>query len=230
MNPRWLVAALLRASPALIAFIVLAWAGDLAPGVAALAGIFVLLALVLLAAPIYIGLARMREAIDLMAEDDEARPEVESMSPAIRDLWLAIMRWARAKRAKAQAREMEIDTAQLVLRNLPDPILVLDDARRIARTNAAADALLGPNLVARDLAGALRQPALLAAADAVLRGEGDRLVEFDLTTPLERHFIARIVPLPARARRRQCGHHRARRHGTEAERASPGRFRRQRQP
>ncbi len=200
MNPRWLLAALFRASPALIAFVVLAWAGDLDPGVAAVAAILALLALVLLAAPIYIGLARIRNAIDAMAEDDAARPEVESASPAIRDLWLAVMRWARAARAKAQAREMEIDTAQLVLRNLPDPILVLDDARRIARTNEAADALLGPNLVERDLAGALRQPALLAAADAVLRGEGDRLVEFDLANPVERHFIARIVPLlPVRA-------------------------------
>jgi two-component system, OmpR family, phosphate regulon sensor histidine kinase PhoR len=200
MNARWLLAALLRASPALVAFIVLAWAGDLAPGAAAVAAVLVVLALVLLTAPIYLGLARLRAAIDLMAEDDSARPEVESASPAIRDLWLAIMRWVRASRAKAQAREMEIDTAQLVLHHLPDPVLVLDERRRIARTNAAADALLGPSLAERDLAVALRQPALLAAADAVLRGEGDRLVEFDLANPIERHLSARIVPLiPARA-------------------------------
>ncbi len=200
MNPRWLPAALLRASPALIAFVVLAWAGDLAPGDAALAAILVILALVLLAAPLYLGLARLRAAVDLMAENDAARPEVESSSPAIRELWLAIMRWARASRAAAQARELEIDTAQLVLHHLPDPLLVLDEKRRIARTNEAADVLLGPNLADRDLAVALRQPPLLAAADAVLRGDGDRLVEFDLTDPVDRHFSARIVPLtPARA-------------------------------
>lgn len=200
MNPRWLPAALLRASPALIAFVVLASAGDLAPGDAALAAILVILALVLLAAPLYLGLARLRDAVDVMAENDAARPEVESSSPAIRELWLAIMRWARASRAAAQARELEIDTAQLVLHHLPDPLLVLDERRRIARTNEAAEVLLGPNLVDRDLAVALRQPPLLAAADAVLRGEGDRFVEFDLTHPVERHFSARIVPLtPARA-------------------------------
>jgi two-component system, OmpR family, phosphate regulon sensor histidine kinase PhoR len=200
MNPRWLPAALLRASPALIAFVVLAWAGDLAPGDAALAAILVILALVLLAAPLYHGLARLRTAVDLMAENDAARPEVESSSPAIRELWRAIMRWARASRAAAQARELEIDTAQLVLHHLPDPLLVLDEKRRIARTNEAANILLGPNLADRDLAVALRQPPLLAAADAVLRGDGDRFVEFDLTDPVERHFSARIVPLtPARA-------------------------------
>jgi two-component system, OmpR family, phosphate regulon sensor histidine kinase PhoR len=200
MNARWLLAALLRASPALVAFVILAWAGDLEPGPAAVAAVLVMIAIVLLAAPLYLGLARLRAAVDLMAENDQARPEVESASPAIRDLWLAIMRWVRASHAKAQAREMEIDTGQLVLQYLPDPLLVLDEARRIARTNEAADLLLGPNLVGRDLAAALRQPALLAAADAVLRGEGDRLVEFDLANPVERHFSARIVPLtPARA-------------------------------
>jgi two-component system phosphate regulon sensor histidine kinase PhoR len=135
----------------------------------------------------------------MMADNDEARPEVESASPAIRELWLAVMRWARASRTKAQAREAAIDTAQLVLHHLPDPVLVLDERRRIARTNEAADLLLGPHLAGRDLAGALRQPALLAAADAVLRGDSDRLVEFDLAAPAERHFSARIVPLtPAR--------------------------------
>jgi two-component system phosphate regulon sensor histidine kinase PhoR len=200
MNPRWLLAALLRASPALVAFIVLVWTGDLAPGPAALAAILVILALVLLTAPIYLGLARLRAAIDLMAENDAARPEVESASPTVRELWLAVTRWARATRAKAAAREAQIDTAQLVLHHLPDPLLLLDEARRIARTNEAADALLGPNLLGRDLAVALRQPALLTAADAVLRGEGDRLVAFDLMAPVERHFSARIVPLtPARA-------------------------------
>src|SRR6185437_10484019 len=31
--------------------------------------------------------------------------------------------------------------------------------------------------------------------DAVLRGEGQRVVEFDLTSPVERHLSARIAPL-----------------------------------
>ena len=128
-------------------------------------------------------------AIDLMAEDEEARPEVESASPAIRDLWLAIMRWVRASRAKAQAREMEIDTAQLVLHHLPDPLLVLDERGASRAPTRPPTLLLGPNLVERDLAVALRQPALLAAADAVLRGEGDRLVEFDLANAGRAAFL-----------------------------------------
>jgi two-component system phosphate regulon sensor histidine kinase PhoR len=200
MNRRWLLAALYLASPALVAFLILALLGAIGPGDAALAAILVLLAVVALSWPIVTGLARLRHAIDTMAENEEARPEIDSAWPDIRDLWLAITRWARASRAKARAREAEIDTAQLVLHHLPDPVLVLDEWRRIARTNQAAEILLGQNLVERDLAMALRQPSLLAAADAVLRGEGDRFVEFDFANPVERHFSARIAPLtPARA-------------------------------
>src|SRR5665213_3061121 len=197
MNPtaRWLLAALFLASPALAAFLILALAGALAPGPAALAAFLVAIAIALISRPIHLGLTRLRAAVDAMAEDDAARPEIDSISPAIRELWLAIMRWARASRAQAREREAAIDTAQLVLHHLPDPVLVLDERRRIARTNEAAEMLLGRNLQGRDLAVALRQPALLAAADAVLRGERDRLVEFDLATPIERHFSARIVPL-----------------------------------
>ena len=202
MNPtaRWLLAALFLASPALAAFLILALAGALAPGPAALAAFLVAIAIALISRPIHLGLTRLRAAVDAMAEDDAARPEIDSVSPAIRELWLAIMRWARAARTQARAREAAIGTAQLVLHHLPDPVLVLDGRRRIVRTNEAAEILLGRNLLGRDLAVALRQPALLAATDAVLRGERDRLVEFDLATPIERHFSARIVPLtPARA-------------------------------
>ncbi|HXE16265.1 MAG TPA: ATP-binding protein [Stellaceae bacterium] len=200
MNARWLLATLLLAAPALLAFLVLALIGALAPDDAAIAAVAVAAATVLLASPLQLGLIRLRRAVDLMAENGDARPEVETTSPAIRDLWLALMRWDRASRAAAQARESEIGTAQLVLHHLPDPLLLLDEARRIVRTNEAADRLLGANLVGRDLAVALRQPALLAAAEAVLRREGDRLVEFDITEPVERHFTARIAPLtPARA-------------------------------
>ncbi len=72
----------------------------------------------------------------------------------------------------AQGREAELDAARSVLAALPEPLLLLDRGRRMVRANAAAKALLGERLDDRDLAGALRHPTVLAAADPVLRGEG----------------------------------------------------------
>ncbi|HEX7968475.1 MAG TPA: ATP-binding protein [Stellaceae bacterium] len=50
-------------------------------------------------------------------------------------------------------------------------------------------------LVERDLAIAVRHPAVLTAADAVLRGEPSRIVEFDITAPVERHLSARLAAI-----------------------------------
>ena len=55
--------------------------------------------------------------------------------------------------------------------------------------------LLGDRLVGHDLAGALRHPAVLTAADAVLRGERERVVEFEMASPVERHLSARLARL-----------------------------------
>jgi len=45
----------------------------------------------------------------------------------------------------------------------------------------------------RDLATALRNPAVLGAADAVLRGETARVVDFTITVPVERQLRARVA-------------------------------------
>jgi two-component system phosphate regulon sensor histidine kinase PhoR len=100
-------------------------------------------------------------------------------------------------RARLREREAELVAARAVLARLPEPMLLLDEGRRVLEANAAAADLLGARLVGRDLAGTLRHPQLHAAADAVLRGEGGRVVDFELTAPVERHLSAQFAPLPA---------------------------------
>ncbi len=104
----------------------------------------------------------------------------------------------RAKRAGATAeaaRAENLETLEGVLDALPDPLLVLDSGRGVVHSNAAAQALLGTARRGGDLAMSLRQPAVLAAADAVLTGEGSLDVAFTLPGPVERTFAGRIVPL-----------------------------------
>jgi len=82
---------------------------------------------------------------------------------------------------------------------VPDPLITIDRQRRIARSNAAAAEFIGPGGQPRDLAAAFRNPLLLATADAVLRGEPVRSVEFALSGPVERvlraHFARISEPL-----------------------------------
>ncbi|MBV9522973.1 MAG: PAS domain-containing protein [Alphaproteobacteria bacterium] len=111
-------------------------------------------------------------------------------------MWLAVTRLVRFWRQLAARRAAELRAAEAVLAALPDPLILLDAQRRVIRANAAATAMLGEGLLERDLAAALRNPAVLAAADAVLRGEAGRIVEFALTVPVERELSARITRLP----------------------------------
>ncbi|HEV2673721.1 MAG TPA: ATP-binding protein [Aliidongia sp.] len=145
------------------------------------------------------GLTRIRTGVEeILVEPERAVPVVRSSSPAVNDLWLAIMRLTRAWRHRIRGLEIELAGSNAVLAALPDPLILVNERREVVRQNAAAQALFGDHVLRRDLAVALRQPTLLAAVDAVVAGGGGRLVEFELTSPVERHMTARIDPLPAR--------------------------------
>lgn len=97
--------------------------------------------------------------------------------------------YVRATRAEAAAADDDG-----VLESLHDPLLLCDSSRQVTRANQAARNLFGDKVAGRDLAGAIRAPAVLAAADAVLAGGASRTVEFVIPTPVERVFEARIKP------------------------------------
>jgi two-component system, OmpR family, phosphate regulon sensor histidine kinase PhoR len=196
MNPtaRWLLGGLVLSGPAFVALAVNVGEGAMRAGAAFLSAIAIYAAVLALLRPLVLGVAAVRKAVDALASD-AAVPDVATISPSVRDLWLAVGRWARASRHKLATRELELGAAQAVLGALPDPLILLDERRRILRANAAANELFGMRLVERDLALAVRHPAVLTAADAVLRGEPSRVVEFDITTPVERHLSARLAAI-----------------------------------
>ena len=197
MNPiaRWLLGALALAAPGLVVLAIFAGMGDIAWRTFFVAALVLYVGVLLVLRPLVAGVAAVQAAVDRLAAGEGAAVDVKTLSPTVRELWLAVGRWARASRQKLAAREAELGAAQAVLAALPDPLILLDERRRIVRANAAANELLGMHLVDRDLAVALRHPAVLAAADAVLRGEASRVVEFDVTMPVERHLQARFAAL-----------------------------------
>ncbi len=198
-SPRLLGSAFIVTVPALVVLSVLTALSDLAPVPALVAAATVYVGILLCLRPLITGIVKVQAALEAMAASETSTPEVEGLSPTIGDLWLTISRWARATRARSRDRQAELDTARSVLAALPEPLLLLDGNRRILRANTAATELLGARLEGRDLAGALRHPTVLAAADAVLRNEGSRTVEFEMTTPTERHLSAAVAPLGPRA-------------------------------
>lgn len=82
-----------------------------------------------------------------------------------------------------------------ILDSLPDPVMLLDQARRVVAANRAAEDLLGESLIGHNLARALRHPDALAAADAVIAGEAQREVDVTLPVPVQRDFSVHVVSL-----------------------------------
>ena len=193
--PRLLIGGFILSLPAFAALFALAIFGFIAPGPGLVAALVTYGGMVLLLKPLVFGIAAVQVAIEVMATEDRPAPEIASWAPSVRELSIAVGRLSRSVRQHLRVREAERDAERAVLAALPEPLLLLDPDRQVVRANAAAEILLGERLIGRDLAGTLRHPAVLAATDAVLRGAGDRVVEFELTVPLERHLSARIAPL-----------------------------------
>jgi two-component system, OmpR family, phosphate regulon sensor histidine kinase PhoR len=193
--PRLLLGSAFLSSPFFFILFVLVMTEALDATSAWLAAILGYAGVVLLFRPLVSGLQAIQAALHQMSDDETATPEVETLSPTARELWLALARWARGTRATLRQRAAELSAARAVETALPEPMLLLGANRRIVRANEAAVQLLGDRLVDRDLAGALRHPAVLTATDAVLRGEGLRTVEFEIASPVERHLSARLAPL-----------------------------------
>jgi two-component system, OmpR family, phosphate regulon sensor histidine kinase PhoR len=195
---RLLLEALLLSVPVFVVLIALAMSGAVGPGAAFAIGGAAYAAIAGLLYPLVSGVTAIRRAVDHMAAHEPA-PEVNSPDPSVRELWLALGRWARETEAELKARDTALESARSVLVALPEPLILLDASRRVLRANQAAAALLGEHMEGRDLAGALRHPAVLSATDQVLKGEPARVVEFDLTSPVERHLSAHLARLSPEA-------------------------------
>jgi two-component system phosphate regulon sensor histidine kinase PhoR len=185
--------ALAASAPGLLAIAALTIGAQIRVGWALLAGAAVYLATALLTAWLVGDLEQVRDGVGALAEEDAAafprRPD--ALLPPPREIWSAALKLARSWRERNAAAEARLAAAEAVIAAVPDPLILLDEKRRIVRLNAQANALAGPGR--GDLAAALRNPAVLAAAGAVLRGEPARVVEFALSVPVERQYRARFA-------------------------------------
>jgi two-component system phosphate regulon sensor histidine kinase PhoR len=169
---------------------------------AVVAGLAVLALSVVVALPFATGLGQALSAIEMLGP--EAAPATESrsarlllrLSPAARALWPALARLGRAWRERSERAEARAAAAEAVIAAAPDPVILIDRERRIVRANPASTAFIGAVAEPRDLAAALRNPALLAAADAVLRGNPVQSVQFAVSVPVPRQLEARFARIP----------------------------------
>jgi len=170
---------------------------DLSSALLAIVVIFVLLAVAI--APLALSMTAVQEAIGTIGASADPGAEAQAsrrlgnLGGTANGVWQAALRLARGWRERSARAEASLAAAEAVFAAIPDPQILLDAQRRIIRANPAATEFVGVVAEASDLAASLRNPAVLAAADAVLAGGPARVVDFTLSLPVERVMQARIA-------------------------------------
>ncbi|AZU03007.1 phosphate regulon sensor protein PhoR [Glycocaulis alkaliphilus] len=89
----------------------------------------------------------------------------------------------------------ELETASAMLEKIAVPVLLIGPGGRIERANPAARAFLALGAEGGLLSTSLRQPRVLEAVSAALRGERGTVVEYASLAPIESHVRAFVEPL-----------------------------------
>jgi len=191
------VAVLAVSAPSLIVLGMLGACGLLPAGLTVLAGAATCISAALVIGRPVRDLDIVRAAADALSTDKGGEPlfqriALELVWPA-GGLWRAIVRLDRLWRERVHAANEQLSAAEAVVAAVPDPLILVDERRQIVRANTRAAALVGAIPARADLSVALRNPSVLAAMDAVLRGEMARAVDFTLAAPTERQLRARVA-------------------------------------
>jgi two-component system phosphate regulon sensor histidine kinase PhoR len=83
-----------------------------------------------------------------------------------------------------------------VLEQLPDPLMLLDDADRVMLANSAMRAMIGTDVEDKTVSMALRTPAVLQAIDQTALTGDPSCAEFVFRVPVERHYQAYVARTP----------------------------------
>jgi two-component system phosphate regulon sensor histidine kinase PhoR len=187
------------AAPSLIVVATLAGAGLLPVGPALVAGAAIWLTTMLIIGRAVADLAVVRDAVESLGPDGNSEPEgrqlARGLAPMAREIWVEIGRVRRLWRERVRTTDEKRAAAEAVIAAVPDPLILLDQRRRIVGANAQAAALMPIPSEPRDLADSLRNPGVLATADAVLRGDAAQIVDFIVLAPVERQLRARFSRL-----------------------------------
>ena len=92
-------------------------------------------------------------------------------------------------------RDLEGEASVTMLERLPIPVLLIGAGGRIERANPAARTFLGLGSERGLLSTVLRQPRVLEAVSAALRGDRGETVEYSTLAPLESHVRAFVEPI-----------------------------------
>lgn len=185
----------LASLPAMVVFGGLAATGRLGWGIAAISA---LICTAMLGYMVRRGLGdvyRVLQFSDTLARGGTGDLPAQDMSGLFPEFTEAVTRLQQAWGQDRGALDARASSAETILENLLQPLILLNADRQIVRATVGAHDLLGETEPGRDLSSALRAPEILEAVDGTLAGGGNKVVEFDIDFPANTSISAQIQAL-----------------------------------
>lgn len=131
-----------------------------------------------------------------VARDKRAETPQLSFLSVITELSEALSHLQRTWEIKRQQMESIITEREILVDTLPDILIMINDDKKIVRTNRAARAIFGQNLAGRPLGEIIANEDLLDGVSSVVEDLRGREVEFRIEEPVLRDFLAVIERFP----------------------------------
>ena len=122
-------------------------------------------------------------------------PELNFIGSAI-ELSESLKKLQTSWEVKKRQMETIITEREILVDTLPDILFMINDEKKVVRTNRSARAIFGQNLAGKFLTDVINSPSLLDAIGLVIQDLKGREIEFRIEDPMVRDFLAIIERFP----------------------------------
>ena len=183
-------------SPALLVMAVYLMLGLLTLNQMLYADLVILVGSGLLIYPFISNLSSLTNYVNEIALDKRVQaPELSFIGSTI-ELSESLKKLQASWEVKKRQMETIITEREILVDTLPDILLMINDEKKVVRTNRAARAIFGQNLAGKFLKDVISSPSLLDAIGLVIQDLKGREIEFRIEDPMVRDFLAIIERFP----------------------------------
>ncbi len=194
--PMLLKAAVAVSSPPLLVLAMLVVFESLQLSQFLLAYILILAGSMAFVYPFLKNVSALTQYVQALAQDKRADPPDLSFLSMVVELSESLGKLQRIWEVKKQQMERIITEREILVDTLPDILIMINDEKRIVRTNRAARAIFGQNLANRQLKEIIPNSTLVDVVTSVIEDLKGREVEFRIEEPVLRDFLAVIERFP----------------------------------
>lgn len=191
-----LLTVLLVTSPALLMLGLYVALGTLTISQMIYAYVVMFVASALLVYPFLSNVSALTHYVKELAQDKRVQaPDLAFIGSAV-ELSEALRRLQSSWDVKKKQMETIITEREILVDTLPDILIMVNDEKKVVRTNRAARAIFGQNLAGKPLSDVIANTYLLDALNSVIQDLRGREIEFRIEEPVIRDFLAIIERFP----------------------------------